>query len=119
VQISRIAADQDASPFPLVLSLEACTPIRGRLKLSADLYDPEDVSRFARRLETLFEAALLDPDADLDQLDVMPPEEAALVLGPWSRNDCDFRRDLCAHELFEHCARNRPTGLHSSGRTSR
>jgi amino acid adenylation domain-containing protein len=72
-----------------------------------DLFEPDTIKRISCHLARLFEQIVNNPEASLAELDMMPEEERALVLGLYAGSSSDYPQ-ACLHELFAEQVALRP-----------
>ncbi|MGF0176756.1 amino acid adenylation domain-containing protein [Streptomyces sp. Marseille-Q5077] len=99
------------SKFDLTLFLEE-TPdgIEGHFEYATDLFDHSTVQALAGRLLRVFEAMAQDPDARLDGVDLLAPEERR-QLTAWSGTRATLPAGATLHALFEAQAQQRPDAV--------
>ncbi|MBO0798082.1 MAG: amino acid adenylation domain-containing protein, partial [Blastocatellia bacterium] len=95
--------------FKLLLS---CASANGALTVAAH-YDParyqrEDVKRVARHFAALVGSAASDPDAPVDELDLLGPDDRRRLLIEFNRTAADYPRSQVIHQLFEQQAARTP-----------
>jgi amino acid adenylation domain-containing protein len=73
----------------------------------SDLFEPDTIERMSRHLTCLFEEIVNSPEVSLAELDMLPAEERALVLGSFAGSGSDYPR-ACLHQLFAEQAALRP-----------
>jgi len=84
------------------LSLRICSyrdVIEPALHYRSDLFEPETIERMSRHLTRLLEEIAIRSAGSLGELDMMPPDERALILGLYAGNYADFPQ-ACLHQLF-------------------
>ncbi|WP_250523644.1 MULTISPECIES: non-ribosomal peptide synthase/polyketide synthase, partial [unclassified Caballeronia] len=84
--------------------------LTGSLNYATDLFDERTIARFGERFARLLEQALDQPDAPLFALDIVLPEEHAL-LERWNDTATAYRDDVCIQQLFEEQVRRTPDAL--------
>ncbi len=72
-----------------------------------DLFDLPTIQRMSRHFVRLLQSIASTPDTPISELDMMPDEERALVLGDYSGSSVEYPR-RCLHELFAEQAALRP-----------
>ena len=77
------------------------------LSYREDLFDPPTIERMSRHFVRLLQSIVSTPSAPISQLEMMPDEERALVLGAYSGSTGEYPR-RCVHELFEEQAALHP-----------
>lgn len=84
--------------------------LHGYWEFSTDLFDRVTAERLTGRLTALLAAAVADPDRPLAELDVLPPEEHAL-LEQWAHGPAPAGDRPLAHEAVADRARRTPDAL--------
>src|SRR5205823_8141179 len=59
------------------------------------------VERWSRQFQTLFGAALVDPEIRVSRLPLVNEEERRRLLVDWNRTEAEYPRESSVHELFE------------------
>lgn len=87
--------------FDITLKVQSSSDlIEAALFYRSDLFDPEVIERMSRHLTRLFEQIVdSSPEVSLAELDMLPEEERALVLGFYAGNTSDYPQ-ACLHQLF-------------------
>jgi glyine---[glycyl-carrier protein] ligase len=81
-------------------SAETSEGINGTLEYSTDLFDDRTAQTITDRLVRLLEAAVLDPDQSIGQLDILAPSERKMILYDWN-DTARLCPNLTLPELFE------------------
>ncbi|WP_279571543.1 non-ribosomal peptide synthetase [Tahibacter aquaticus] len=84
--------------------------LRIRWLYADSLFDAATMQRLADSFEVLLDAVAADPEAPIQSLPLLPPQDRAL-LAQWSGPQPVAIAPLCAHELFEAQVRNAPQAL--------
>ncbi|MFA7766291.1 non-ribosomal peptide synthetase [Streptomyces sp. NRRL S-448] len=109
VTTERLYVHPGTTKFDLCFDLAADTDgFRGFLDYATDLYEPDTARRIAHRYCRLLESALADPDLPLDELDMLPADELALVTDAWAQAPAAPRPPALVHEAFETQRRRTP-----------
>ncbi|MCU0789979.1 MAG: amino acid adenylation domain-containing protein, partial [Nitratireductor sp.] len=97
--------DHGRAHFDLSFVLaEAGGQIEGHVEFSTDVFDRPAVQRIIRRFTTLLEDIVADPDRRVDQFNVLPDEERALV-SAWSVGKAvPYPRDANVPAVFRETA---------------
>ncbi len=74
----------------------------------ADKYRPEEIERLADSFRQLLESAAGNPTAEIAKLKILSAAESLRLLEEFNQTDFDYRRDVCAYQLFEECAAETP-----------
>ena len=87
--------------FDLMLSLaEGAGLLSGYLQYNTALFDSSTVERMASHFLTLLAGAVKEPELQVSQLPLLPPDEEKLLLS-WTRTQKDFPSDMCVSQLVE------------------
>ena len=81
--------------------------IEPALLYRSDLFEPDTVERMSRHLTRLLQQMVNNTEVSLAELDMLPAEERALVLGMHAGSSSDYPQ-LCLHQLFAEQAALRP-----------
>ncbi|WP_375745201.1 non-ribosomal peptide synthase/polyketide synthase [Corallococcus interemptor] len=87
---------------------ESAAGLRGRLEYSTDLFDVAAVRQLVAHLGGLLTAAVSQPDAPLDSLDMLEAGERHRLLVEWAETGTGEADESCAHRLFEAQAARTP-----------
>ncbi|HEX7242142.1 MAG TPA: condensation domain-containing protein [Longimicrobiaceae bacterium] len=83
----------------------------GALEYDAGLYLPDTAERMAAAYLRLLDAVSADPDAPLDALDLLGPDERARVLHAWNGTRQESPAGECVHHLFAAAAARTPDAV--------
>ncbi|MES2787272.1 MAG: amino acid adenylation domain-containing protein, partial [Pseudomonadota bacterium] len=99
---------QNEGVFDLTLEvIDLGDRIQCGFKFNSDLFDQATIERMQRHFRTLLTAMVANPDARIDELQLMTPTERRQVLVGFNQTAVDSAKALCLHELFEqHAAMN-------------
>jgi amino acid adenylation domain-containing protein len=81
--------------------------LTGSFTYATDLFDEATIIRLGERFTRLLDQALAQPDAPLHALELMLPEEHAL-LERWNDTAAAYPEQLCIHQLFEQQVQRTP-----------
>jgi amino acid adenylation domain-containing protein len=62
---------------------------------------PDEASRFAGWFKSLVESAVINPDAEIAQLEILSKNERAQLLYAWNETAARYATDKCLHQLVE------------------
>ncbi|MFM0523279.1 amino acid adenylation domain-containing protein, partial [Caballeronia jiangsuensis] len=82
----------------------------GTLSYATDLFDEVTIARLGERFTRLLQQALDQPDAPLHALELVLPEEHALLEG-WNDTAAVYPEHVCIHQLFEQQVRRTPDAI--------
>lgn len=94
---------------------ETADGMSGFLMYAADLFSPKTAERMVARFVRTIEAVCASPDAPVDAIDVIPPDERRLMLTEWNATAADYPRDRAVHACFEEQARRTPEATAVTG----
>ncbi|WP_157696353.1 AMP-binding protein, partial [Caballeronia temeraria] len=77
---------------------------------ATDLFDEITITRLGARFTSLLEQALDQPDAPLHALELVLPEEHAL-LERWNDTAAVYPENLCIHQIFEQQVQRTPDAI--------
>ncbi len=102
----------DSAKIDLSLSLgEVDGSIVGGLLYATALFDAATIERHRGYLVALLGALVADAGQPAAMVDLIDPDERALVLGAWNQTDALSPRASCIHQLFEEQARRTPDAV--------
>ncbi|MFI5800315.1 amino acid adenylation domain-containing protein [Streptomyces sp. NPDC051677] len=90
VRGEQVDSESAKVDLAFVLEEDETSGLNGIVRYATDLFDPETARGLADSLVRLLAAAVAEPDAPLDRLDVLGPETGRLVLERWN----DTARDV-------------------------
>ncbi|WP_050501420.1 MULTISPECIES: non-ribosomal peptide synthetase [unclassified Streptomyces] len=90
VRGEQVDAEAAKVDLAFVLEEDETTGLNGIVRYATDLFDPETARGLADSLVRLLAAAVAEPDAPLDRLDILGPELGRRVLEGWN----DTARDV-------------------------
>ncbi|WP_425117683.1 non-ribosomal peptide synthase/polyketide synthase [Burkholderia gladioli] len=102
---------QERTNYPLTLAVE---DFGSSLGMTVQVVDSLDVDRvaayFAQALDSLATALDRTPAMPVRQLDILPPEERAL-LHDWNATSTPYPEDVCLHQQFEQQVERTPDAV--------
>ncbi|WP_325176286.1 amino acid adenylation domain-containing protein, partial [Burkholderia gladioli] len=102
---------QERTNYPLTLAVE---DFGSSLGMTVQVVDAIDVDRvaayFAQALDSLATALDRTPAMPVRQLDILPPEERAL-LHDWNATSTPYPEDVCLHQQFEQQVERTPDAV--------
>ena len=82
LEMERVPVDRGTSKFDLVLNMwKSGRHLQGSLEFNLDLFDSSTIKRMLRHFEKLLDSIVDQPDARLDELEMLTEDEQALVAG--------------------------------------
>jgi amino acid adenylation domain-containing protein len=103
---------RERTNYPCTLSVEDCGDALGLTAQVAEPLVPERVCRYMHRaLESLAKALDQAPQMPVSQLDVLPPQERALLAQTWNATDRSHSMRRCVPQLFEAQAARTPGAI--------
>jgi amino acid adenylation domain-containing protein len=85
--------------------------IDGTVEYATDLFDVASVDLLTRCVRRMVEAMLADPGTRIGEVELLSPEERALVVDRWNDTARDYPRELCTHQVFERQVRATPEAV--------
>jgi len=85
--------------------------LRFELHYDANIYDADDMQRFAAQFRALLENALDHAEAPIRELNIMPAAERRRLLFDFNNTAADYPRDQCLHEVIAAQARLAPESV--------
>ena len=104
----------DPGVTPFDLSLEQCETtqgLSGSLEYSLDLFERETATRLLNWYHRLLEAVVADPDASIENVQLLTQAELNQVLRDWNATALDLPFETCLHRLFEEQAARSPDAI--------
>ncbi|MBW4456091.1 MAG: AMP-binding protein [Nostoc indistinguendum CM1-VF10] len=76
-----------------------------------NLFCVEDIKRLARQFQTLVESAANNPEATVNELEILKRSDRQKLLIDFNNTQTDFPKDKCIHHLFEEQAERTPNNI--------
>jgi amino acid adenylation domain-containing protein len=93
---------EERDNYPIGLSVEDFGQALGLTAQIVEPLDPDRVCGYMQQaLESLAEALEHAPDTPIQQLEILPEDERALLLETWNATQRDYPLQQCVHQLFE------------------
>jgi amino acid adenylation domain-containing protein len=109
LRFSVVDVDACIDRFDLKLSCRVTAEgLAAVLRHDGNRFATADVERLANELRVLIESAAANPGQAVEDLSVVPAQEAELILGGFSGTGPDKGSEACIHELFEDQVRRTP-----------
>ncbi|WP_250487876.1 amino acid adenylation domain-containing protein, partial [Caballeronia sp. GaOx3] len=109
--LTLLPGAEAGAKFDLTLSLtHTQNSFSGTLSYATDLFDEVTIARLGERFTRLLQQALDQPDAPLHALELVLPEEHALLEG-WNDTAAVYPEHVCIHQLFEQQVRRTPDAI--------
>ncbi|WP_157696345.1 non-ribosomal peptide synthetase, partial [Caballeronia temeraria] len=109
--LELLPAAEAGAKFDLTLSLTHTQEgLTGTFSYATDLFDEITITRLGARFTSLLEQALDQPDAPLHALELVLPEEHAL-LERWNDTAAAYPENMCIHQLFEQQVQRTPDAI--------
>ena len=82
LEMERVPVDQGTAKFDLVLNMwKSGRRLHGSLEFNLDLFDPATITRMLKHFDKLLGSIVEQPDARLDELEMLTEDEQALLAG--------------------------------------
>ncbi|MFB7912300.1 amino acid adenylation domain-containing protein, partial [Kitasatospora sp. NPDC056076] len=112
LDVQTLPLDDTVAKFDLTVSAtEAGPELTIDFTYSTDLFDAATIERLATHFQHLLTAVTTDPDARLDDLDLLSPDERRRILHEWNDTTAPYPHDRTVHQLVEQHARLRPEAI--------
>jgi len=109
--VSSIPLGTQTAKFDLTLYMQDTgSHIEGTLEFNAALFDRSTIELMAGHLSILLEGIAADPNAPIDTLPLLSPEERRVVTRTWNQTQIEYP-DTPVHTLFEQHARENPRAI--------
>ncbi|WP_338861220.1 amino acid adenylation domain-containing protein [Mycetohabitans rhizoxinica] len=93
---------EERDNYPIGLSVEDFGQSLGLTAQIVEPLDPDRVCGYMQQaLESLAETLEHAPDTPIQQLEILPEDERALLLETWNATQRDYPLQRCVHQLFE------------------
>ncbi|WP_291414560.1 non-ribosomal peptide synthetase [Actinophytocola sp.] len=99
------ASGVDATHYPLTLVVTPGPAVRVKLEYRPDVFDDATAESYLTRFSTVLERLCADPDAPIGRLDLLLPNEKALLAAEWDANRHPVPDDTVADLLAARAAR--------------
>ncbi|MFE3880677.1 amino acid adenylation domain-containing protein, partial [Kitasatospora sp. NPDC059146] len=112
LDVRTLPLGDDVAKFDLtVTATESDTGLTVDFTYSTDLFDAATIERLATHFQHLLTAVTTDPDARLDDLDLLSPDERRRILQDWNDTTAPYPHDRTVHQLVEQHAAERPDAI--------
>ena len=113
LHVTSVPLSTQTAKFDLTLFVEdSGGPVNCIFEFNADILEPATIARYASHLNTLLQAAALNPQQRLSRLPLLPDEERRLVLHEWNaQTQRTYPPGVLMHEPFETQAANTPNAI--------
>lgn len=109
--ISSIPLCTRTAKFDLTLYMQdSGTQIEGALEFNTDLFDRSTIEHMASHLSILLEGIAANPNAPIETLPLLSPDERRLVTHTWNQTQIEYP-DTPVHTLFEQRERENPHAI--------
>jgi amino acid adenylation domain-containing protein/non-ribosomal peptide synthase protein (TIGR01720 family) len=98
------AGGVDATHYPLTLTLNPGERLRVKLMYRPDVFDDDTARVFVDRFTTLLDRLSADPHATVGRLDLLLPDEHAVLAAEWTANEHPVPDDTIADLLAQRAA---------------
>lgn len=98
--------------FDLKLTCAVSGPaLELELLYDSALFPEDDVRRLAGQFQTLLDAALANPEALVEELEIVSVAERQKIVFEWNKTKRDYPLEQCLHQLFEEQVARTPDAL--------
>jgi amino acid adenylation domain-containing protein/FkbM family methyltransferase len=112
LQLEGLAGEWVSAKFDLSLVLQNSSQgLLAGIEYAADLFDRTTIERWADHFTNLLEQIVGEPQALLQKLILLRPDQRAHILVEWNRTERSFPRDCSVPEVFERWAQQTPDAL--------
>ncbi|ACO32361.1 non-ribosomal peptide synthetase [Acidobacterium capsulatum] len=109
--VSSLPLGTQTAKFDLTLYMQdSGSDIEGTLEFNTAIFERSTIKRMAAHLRTLLAGIAADPNAPIDTLPMLSPEERILVTRSWNQTQADFP-STPVHSLFEQHAKEQPNAV--------
>ena len=93
---------RDSAILDVTMSIwDATDGLAGEIEYNRDLFDARTIERMAAHYRNLLADAIARPDAGIQDLDMLDPEERCRVLVEWNATAAGYAREASLVSLFE------------------
>jgi amino acid adenylation domain-containing protein len=103
--------DEEQSNYPLNLIVCPGEKLLLRLIYDAGRFEDEAIERLAGHVENLLSELVANTHKRLSEMSCLSETERHRVLVEWNGHAAEYRKDVCAHQLFAEQARQTPDGV--------
>lgn len=109
IEVAMTTLTAGMTPYDLSLFLaDAPGGISGALNYSKNLFEETTALRMAARFRVLLQGMLDSPHRRISELEILPPEERALVINTWNATHAARDTAECLHHVVESMTRREP-----------
>ncbi|BAZ08945.1 amino acid adenylation domain protein [Calothrix sp. NIES-4071] len=110
--VSSLPVEIPIAKFDLTLSMQdTAFGLIGVWEYSTDLFDADTITRMAGHLQTILEAIVVNPKAEISKLPLLTEAERQQLLVEWNDTATEYSQDKCIHQLFEEQVKNSPNAV--------
>jgi amino acid adenylation domain-containing protein len=107
--VNRLPAETGTAKFDLNLTLdETADGWSGTLDYNSDLFERSTVELMATHLDRLLRTAGEQPDARIDDFEMLSAEDRRQIVVEWNRTQRAYPEPACVHRLVERVAERTP-----------
>ena len=112
LKATQLEIDTGTTKYDLTLSIEETERgLKGSLEYSVDLFDASTINRLTGHYQTVLETFTANPAHRIAEMPLLTGAERRQVLIEWNDTEADYKRDICAHQLFEAQAYRNPDAV--------
>jgi len=110
--VSIEEVDSGTAVFDITVSLyQSDQGIKGYFEYSSELFEQATIARMIAHYQVLLENIVNNPEALIDDLLLMTPQEIQTITRDWNENGTDIDVNRCIHQLIEQQAEKYPDSL--------
>lgn len=111
----RVSVDRQNSfveSFDLKLTaVQQAEGLEATVEYDKALFDQAYVKHLAEQFQTLLEAALANPEAPIEELEIVSAAQRQQIVVEWNKTSRDYELNQCVHQLFEQQVERTPDAL--------
>ncbi|MDZ7358889.1 MAG: amino acid adenylation domain-containing protein, partial [candidate division KSB1 bacterium] len=112
VHLSTLDINAGTSTFDLTLMVtEQSYGANISIEYNTDLFDASTMRRLIDHYQQLLEGIVANPNEKISRLPLLTGSERQQVVVEWNKNEADYPRGLCIHQLFEAQAESTPDAI--------
>jgi amino acid adenylation domain-containing protein/non-ribosomal peptide synthase protein (TIGR01720 family) len=110
--VSSLAVETPTAKFDLTLSMQdSASGLIGVWEYNTDLFNADTIARMALHLQTILEAIIANPKAQISKSPMLTEAERQQLLVEWNKTQKEYSQDKCIHQLFEEQVERSPDAV--------